>query len=82
MEFFELNEAELSNVSGGKLSNVKDGFVNGMKEPVQNAWDIVTLKSTDTQKGQFLSTATWVAIGFFAPWLYSKAVKIKNSILG
>ncbi len=82
MKFIELNESELSSVSGGNLSNVKDSFLCGMKKPFENAWKVVTLNSSDNEKGQLLSTATWVAIGFFAPWLYSKAVQVKNKILG
>ena len=82
MKYIELNESELSSVSGGELRNVKNGFLDGMKKPFENAWKVVTLNSNDNEKGQLLSTATWVAIGFLAPWLYSKVVKMKNAILG
>ena len=81
MKFIKLNEAELSNVIGGKLTDVKDGFVETIVTPVTTVWKMVTFKSNEKEKGKFLGAIGLIDIGFFAPLLYKKVVQLKSLIL-
>ncbi len=82
MKMIELNMAELSNVNGGSLTEVKKGFIRTIKTPFKCGYDMVTLKSTDAEKGVLLGCAAIYALGLSTPWLYKKGVQLKKLILG
>ncbi len=87
MKFIKLNEAELSNVIGGKLTDVKNGFVETITDPFKTIWNTITFqsggdsKTPDTVRGNCLGYVTLAAAVYFSPWLYKKVVQLKSLIL-
>lgn len=81
MEFIELNETELSNVIGGTLEEVKEGFFRTIKKPVTNVSNMINERSFNNEHGgEFLGCAALLVMGYLAPWVCHKIIKVKETI--